>query len=261
MLGALARHGAVVLRDRIEDDAALVELLSAIGEPMFTDGETALAHAPTLNVVSNVGRSTPPRSVFHTDSSYFARPPAVTALRAVEVPARGGDTLITDQVRALETLPFALRELIEERDALHVSSGLPDSAGPQPETWHPLVRRHPLTGAHALFVSNPPRMSAVRGLAPERAAALVDALHRHSTRPENVRRHRWRTGDVLLIDDRTTLHRADHSAVVGRRVLHRGLVRGEAPLAARAPRLTAPASLDPASLGAVSTASVSTALL
>ena len=62
-----------------------------------------------LNVVSNVGRTTPPRSVFHVDTSYVARPPAYTALRAVRIPERGGETLFTDQYRAYETLPGDIR--------------------------------------------------------------------------------------------------------------------------------------------------------
>lgn len=60
----------------------------------FTEGETPVAGFPDLNVISNVGR-TPPRSVFHVDTSYVRRPPAYTALRAVQIPAQGGETLFT----------------------------------------------------------------------------------------------------------------------------------------------------------------------
>ena len=79
----IARNRVVVLRNGASDDAALVSLLGGLGEPLFTLGETAVPTAPQLNIVSNVGRKAPPRSVFHTDTSYVVQPPAFTALLAV----------------------------------------------------------------------------------------------------------------------------------------------------------------------------------
>ena len=87
------------------DDAGFVAFLEQFGELMFTKGETPVAGFPDLNVISNVGRKTPPRSVFHVDTSYVRQPPAYTALRAVTIPAQGGETLFTNQYRAYETLP------------------------------------------------------------------------------------------------------------------------------------------------------------
>ena len=82
----LAEHGVVVLRDQAVDDAEFLAFLRRFGSPVFTAGETPVPGHPDLNVVSNVGRTTPPRSVFHVDTSYVARPPAYTALRAVTIP-------------------------------------------------------------------------------------------------------------------------------------------------------------------------------
>lgn len=93
----LERHGVAVLRDQEIDDAAFVAFLEALGPLVFTEGETPVENAPMLNVVSNVGRTTPPRSVFHSDTTYVAKPPSFTALRPVLLPERGGATLICDQ--------------------------------------------------------------------------------------------------------------------------------------------------------------------
>ncbi|MFE7200833.1 TauD/TfdA dioxygenase family protein [Pseudonocardia alni] len=93
-LGALlAEHGVLVLpgQDDVGDDDFLA-FLRGLGPLAFTTGETPLETHPDLNVISNVGRDTPPRSSFHVDTSYVAAPPAYTALRAVTVPARGGAT-------------------------------------------------------------------------------------------------------------------------------------------------------------------------
>ncbi len=232
----LARHRVIVLRDQPDDDAAFVRFLRLFGDLTFTAGETPVPGAPDLNIVSNVGRTTPPRSVFHTDTSYVARPPAITALRAVTVspvgPATGGATLFSDQVRAAATLPPRCRAALAGRTLRHAASGLKGDAATQTlAADHPLLCRLAATGETALYLSTPERCSAISGLAPATSARLVAALYRHSTRTPRLYRHHWRAGDILLWDDRATMHRADHAGPVGTRILHRGLVLGDAPAA------------------------------
>jgi taurine dioxygenase len=101
----LAHHGVVIMPGQNIDDNAFVEFLSRFGELTFTKGETPVPGFPDLNIISNVGHATPPRSTFHTDTSYVRRPPAYTALRAVTIPDEGGETLFTNQYRAYETCP------------------------------------------------------------------------------------------------------------------------------------------------------------
>src|SRR5579875_2451493 len=103
----LAEHGVLIMPGQRISDAGFVDFLHRFGDLTFTKGETPLAGFPDLNVVSNAGRRTPPRSVFHVDTSYVRRPPSYTALRAVTIPASGGETLFTNQYRACETLPPA----------------------------------------------------------------------------------------------------------------------------------------------------------
>jgi taurine dioxygenase len=85
----LAEHGVLIFPRQPLDDAEFLAFLKSFGELTFTKGETSVTGYPDLNVVSNVGRSTPPRSTFHVDTSYVARPPAYTALRAVTIPTSG----------------------------------------------------------------------------------------------------------------------------------------------------------------------------
>lgn len=101
----LAEHGVLVMPGQSIDDDGFLGFLRAFGELAFTKGEVSAPGYPDLNVVSNVGRTTPPRSTFHVDTSYVRCPPAYTALRAVEIPAEGGETLFTNQYRAYDTLP------------------------------------------------------------------------------------------------------------------------------------------------------------
>jgi taurine dioxygenase len=227
LLDLVARHRVAVFRDQELDDDAFVRFLRFFGELAFTEGETPVDGAPALNVVSNVGRATPPRSVFHTDTSYVAQPPALTALRPVRLPRAGGSTLFSDQVRAAAQLSKRVRRALDGRSVLHGATGVAGGT-----TRHPLFRRHPRTGEVALYLSTPERCTALSGVDDATSARAIDALYRHSTRPANVYRHEWRAGDVVVWDDRVTMHRADHADVDGDRVLHRGMVRGEIPLPA-----------------------------
>jgi len=224
----LARHGVVVVAGQDLDDAAFVGFLRSFGELAFSTGETAVPGSPDLNVVSNVGRAAPPRSTFHVDTSYVRRPPAYTALRAVEIPRHGGETLFTNQYRAYDTLPGDVRARLDGRTITHVVTGLTLGADDEAAADHPVFRPHPVSGRTALYMSAPARCAAVSGMAAAEAASTVEYLFAHSTRDDNVLRHAWSPGDVVMWDNGCVLHRADHAGVVGDRVMHRGMVAGYA---------------------------------
>ena len=221
----LAEYGVVVLRDQDVDDDAFLRFLRHFGEPVFTAGETPVDGFADLNVVSNVGRTTPPRSVFHVDTSYINRPPAYTALRTVAVPEQGGQTVFTNQYRAFDTLSADLRAHLRGRLIRHALGG---STEPGATADHPVFRTHPLSGRTSLYLSTPERCVSVSGLDADESRLVIERLYEHSTREDNVLRHAWRPGDVVMWDNGVVLHKADHSGVVGDRVMHRGMVDGYA---------------------------------
>jgi taurine dioxygenase len=224
--GLLAWRGVLHFPEQPIDDDEFVAFLRHFGELMFTAGETPVTGQPDLNVVSNVGRTTPPRSRFHVDTSYVARPPAYTALRAVALPEHGGETLFTDQYRAYETLPFEIRAQLQSSAITHVATGVTVGDDEEVAATHPVFRRHPISDRVALYLSTPARCAAISGLGEPEASDMITFLYEHSIRPEHLLAHRWMPGDVLMWDNGCVLHRADHSAVSGDRVLHRGLVAG-----------------------------------
>jgi taurine dioxygenase len=219
----LAHHGFIVLRHQSVDDADFVGFLNRLGPLTLTMGETPVSHQPLLNVVSNVGRTRSPRSVFHTDTSYVSQPPAFTALRAVTIPASGGETVFSDQYRAYETLPQRVKAHLADAEILHVVSGVALAPGQANQSWHRLFRRHPISDRLALFLSTPERCQAISGMAAA-GERIIRLLYRHSIRHHRLYRHQWQPDDIVIWDNRCTMHRADHSKVVGDRVLHRGLV-------------------------------------
>ena len=235
--GLLAEHGVVILPgqahdDGDSDDRTFLAFLHGFGELAFTAGEPPVPGFPDLNAVTNVGRTTPPRSTFHVDTSYVAQPPAYTALRAVTVPERGGETLFTNQYRAFETLPPDVADDLAHRTIRHEVTGVNlADLGPDDETAadHPALRPHPVSGRTALYLSTPARCTAVSGMDDTAARDLIAFLFAHSTRDDNVHRHPWAPGDVVMWDNGCVLHRADHDGAVGDRVLHRGMVRHYGP--------------------------------
>lgn len=220
----LAEHGVLVLPGQELDDDGFLAFLRAFGPLAFTAGETQVPGYPDLNVISNVGRETPPRSNFHVDTSYVRRPPAYTALRAVQVPARGGETVFSDQYRAFETLPDDVRADLAGRTITHVVTGVEVGEDDETAAEHPVFRPHPLSGRTALYLTTAARCAAISGVEPDRAAETVRFLLAHSTREDNLLRHAWAPGDLVMWDNGCVMHKADHSGVSGDRVMHRGMV-------------------------------------
>lgn len=224
----LAARGVVVFPGQHLDDAEFTAFLRRFGRLVFTVGETPVPDHPDLNVISNVGRTTVPRSTFHVDSSYFAAPPAYTALRTVTVPRQGGQTEFSNQYRAYETLDPELRDQLAGLTLTHVVTGVELSDDDESAAVHPLLRRHPVSGRVALYLTTPSRCASISGLDAEQTQQLVERLYAHSTRPDNLYRHAWAEDDVVMWDNGCVLHRADHSGVVGDRVMHRGMSTGYA---------------------------------
>ena len=204
----LAWHGVVVLRganrtgdESYKSDASghtaadadhrFINFLKRLGTLTFTAGETPVAGQPMLNIVSNMGRTTPPKSVFHTDTSYVSQPPAYTALRPVMLPKAGGETVFSNQFVAYDTLPPRVKQLLAHTQVLHRVSGLPSEAGVEPaECWHPLFKVHPLSGRRALFLSTPQRCQAMSDVATDKAQRVIKILYQHSTRAHRLYHHR-----------------------------------------------------------------------
>lgn len=218
----LAEHGVLILRNQPLDDAGFLAFLRRFGDMTFTEGETPVPGFPDLNVISNVGRTTPPKSTFHVDTTYVPNPPAYTALRAVEVPQAGGSTLFSDQYAAYDTLPADRKADLAGRTVTHRVTGVASDTDSSAE--HPLFAVHPVSGRTALALSAPARCVAISGMSTEEAYETVHYLFEHSIRETNVLRHAWAPGDVVMWDNRCVMHRADHSGVVGNRVMHRGMV-------------------------------------
>ncbi|MEL0111134.1 MAG: TauD/TfdA family dioxygenase [Rickettsiales bacterium] len=201
---------------------------------------------PELIYLTNVDKDGKPDpasagrgSAWHSDSSYKADPCAHTTLYALEVPSRGGGTIFADMYRAYDTLPDDIQERIEGRKARHLFSRGPAAAGgfipltPEqeaelPQVEQPVVRIHPETGRKALYV-NPLHTVEIIGLDPSESTEILSFLFDHAVRPEFLYHHHWQPRQLVIWDQRCTMHRGEAAySMAERRRLMRAKISARA---------------------------------
>ena len=151
---------------------------------------------------------------WHTDGAYDQEPFKATQLYALAVPSRGGDTLFASMYAAYEALPPRLKARLDGRRGVFTYGGRRQATAllnPEDRDWtpvvHPIIRTHPETGRKALYF-DPGKILKIEGLEADESDALIDELTDRMIQPEGEYRHRWRTGDVVIWDNRCSYHKA-----------------------------------------------------
>ena len=234
--------GVVVVRDQTltpEQHIAFSKRLGLLEEHVLA--KYLLPGYPEIYRVSNKVKDGEPQgrekagTYWHSDLSYMRPPALASLLYAIEIPPTGGDTMFASMTAAHDALSPAMREMIAGLSAVHdfgyasrsVFKGErapADQLDAAPAVTHPMVKIHPETGRAALYV-NPGFTSHIDGLTAEESEAILNFLFRHSTRPEFIYRHRWQLHDLVIWDNRCTMHYAvaDYDAI-GERYMHRTTV-------------------------------------
>lgn len=235
-------HLVILFRDQDLTAADQTRFCEAFGELEIV--KTSISQDddnPHILFVSNV-RDEGKRTVledgemyFHSDQCYYAEPVSATILYAMEVPSQGGDTLFANCYRAYDALDVALKEKLDGRlasNAYAYGPGMLTFQGRRPEDSirysHPIVRTHPETGRKALYL-NRLMTEWIEGLDDAESDALLAELFDHIERPEFVYAHRWRPGDLLMWDNRCTLHARTDFDPAERRMLRRMTLKGDRP--------------------------------
>jgi len=181
---------------------------------------------------------------WHADMTFRTEPPAGAVLYALEVPPVGGDTLFANMYLAWEMLSEGMKAALRPLRALH-DSGKPTrhsenfkgmkmqhkEGSEQQITAHPFIRTHPVTGRESLLIC-PSYCHAIEGMTDEESRMILDHLARHATQDLFTCRYRWQPRDVVVWDNRCTMHIAledDLAALKGgkgfRRVMRRATIR------------------------------------
>ena len=216
------------------------------GNPRRAKSDGGRDNAGHVLVVSNVvengvaiGGLGHYESKWHTDLSYVPVPAMASALYALEVPECGGDTGFCNMYKAYETLPDEIKSRIAGLNCVHDSSlnsvgqlrvGFEDVTDPRstPGAAHPIVRTHPVTGRACLFLGRR-RNACIPELELNESEALLGILWDHAVQPAFLWAQQWRVGDLVLWDNRCTMHRRDEFDGTARRVMHRTQIGGDRP--------------------------------
>ena len=197
-------------------------------------------HPAVLVLKNSAGKPGARNDFWHSDITFGTKPPMCSVLHALEVTPGCGDTLFCNMYAAYENLPAETKSEIDGLRAIHTSlplvernnqarsDGLPIREAPPP-VEHPVVRTHPETGRKAVFV-NPYFTSRIAGVSAERSRQLLDALQAEATKSENIFRHRWQEGDLVMWDNRCTMHYGvyDYDDSMPR-LMHRTTAAGDRP--------------------------------
>jgi taurine dioxygenase len=241
-LDAWHQHLVILLRNQTLDEDDQVRFAETFGPPAkVSSGRTfsGVKH-PSVMLVSNIREDGKPIGAlpdgemhFHTDQCHQEVPAKATLLYAIEIPSQGGNTLFSNAYAAYETLPENIKRRIAGRRALNAyttdttlrSTNYDDAKS---SYWHPVVRTHPATGRKALYV-NRLMTREIEGLPREESEAILQKLFDHQEKPKFVYEHVWRPGDILMWDNRCTLHARTDFSAGERRLLRRVTILGEKP--------------------------------
>jgi alpha-ketoglutarate-dependent taurine dioxygenase len=245
------QYQILVFRNQDLTDDEYVSFARRFGKlELFVDASMRAKNKPEIARLTNLDENGTPYGPcpkmetmslaenWHTDSSYRQVPSMATLLYGVIVPSVGGDTQFVNMYSVYDQLPPTTRERIAALEAEHsweyqrglVTGWQPLSAEERasaPPATHKLVQRHPETGRKSLYISS--SAHGIQAMEQSEARTLLDELAGIATREGGIYTHKWRPGDVMIWDNRCTLHRSagfDYQSTVHRRMLKRIIVAG-----------------------------------
>ena len=211
--------------------------------PVQENGRRFVEGHPEIYVISNViengvaiGSLGSGEASWHTDMSYLVDPPKASVLYALEVPLTGGETGFCSMYGAWEGLPERLQREVEgfrvKHDGTYNSGGYvradvtpTDDPRTAPGTLHPLVGTHPQSGRRFLYLGRR-RNAYIEGLPLDQSEALLDEIWSYATADSLTWYHHWSVGDLVIWDNRCTMHRRNSFDSGSRRILHRTQIKG-----------------------------------
>ena len=244
---AFLNHKVLCFRDQSFDIPKFLDVARQFGNTHpHVYRHLRLDEFPDVSVVSNEdkdvhgsGKKFKRAAHWHTDESYKAVPAKATLLYSVKAPSEGGETRYVNMQMAYEALSDKIKQRIEGRKAvqrflttnpdIHLATLTEDEKAEVPDVIHPIARTHNETGQKALYV-NAARTEFVVDMDPAESKALLQDIYDHSEKLEFQYHHHWRVDDLLMWDNRCTMHAATHNLQPGaKRLLYRALLDGKKP--------------------------------
>jgi taurine dioxygenase len=247
---AFLEHQLLCIRGKQLDSSDFARVARYFGEPQAQlKRDQRVEGLPEVSILDSTYKSAEDKpddlanvrlSGWHTDDSYFALPAKASMLQGLSLPKTGGETRFCNTRKAYEDLPDAMKARIDGLKAVHSYDTMRAPArAPErtevekqetPDVVHPLVRTHEDTGRKAIYF-NPNRTDSIVGMDRASSDELLDWLYQHITQPKYRYDHSWRSGDILLWDNRCLVHSVNTDFPVGQpRVHQRILLKGTRPV-------------------------------
>ncbi|MDA0657110.1 MAG: TauD/TfdA family dioxygenase [Proteobacteria bacterium] len=201
------------------------------------DGITIISNIRNENgaLIGSLGNA---EAWWHTDSSFTEEPISASLLHALEVPDEGGETEFLNMAQAFDAMPTHLAAKIAGKIANHSKIHSPDGTRREafedvsdpskaPGAMHPMVRTHPQTGRKCLYLGVR-RHSYITGMAVSDSEVLLDEIWAHTCQEKYVWSHKWTLGDLVVWDNRCTMHHRNAFPADARRLMIKSITAGEA---------------------------------
>ena len=234
---ALLKHQVVFFRDQTLNQQEHIQFARQFGELEIHPATPKDQNNPEVLHITHGPESRGRENMWHSDVTWRENPSLGSILKAVEVPAVGGDTLFANMAEAYERLPDSIKDKIAGKIAVHdiarvFADRLNKTAEQLRETYpvmeHPVVRTHPETGANVLYV-NSAFTSHIRGMDDDESKELLQALYRTASDPELQCRFRWKAGSLAFWDNRGCQHFASSDYFPQVRKMERVTIAGDRP--------------------------------
>jgi taurine dioxygenase len=235
LASALAQHLALVFPGQSLTPDQYLTAAGIFGPPMRQHySQYNMPGFPDIGLIHHRDGQAPAEG-WHTDHTNREKPPAATILYGLEVPSAGGATSVASMRAAYDALPDDEQRRLEGLKTINsLDTDRRDTRKEDFEKYgkpivHPMVRTHPVHGSKAVFFHKGKALN-IEGMTAEDSQSYMADLLERMIKQEIVYSHSWRKGDVLVIDDRATMHRAHGDYDRGQsRILWRIIVEGDRP--------------------------------
>ena len=234
---ALLKHKVVFFREQTVSQAQHIGLARGFGELEIHPATPSSQSNPEVLHIAHGPESKGQENFWHSDVTWREKPSLGAILKAVKVPAVGGDTLFANMVLAYELLPENMKEAITGRVAIHdiarvfakrLNKSAEELRERYPPVEHPIVRTHPETGESVLYV-NTAFTSHIKDMDKDESAQLLRTLYLTAANPEIQCRFRWEKGALAFWDNRASQHFASSDYFPQVRKMERVTIAGDRP--------------------------------
>ena len=206
-------YSVIVFRNQRLEPEDLKNISKLWGEASIHPVFQGIEGHPEIIEIQNYGEKYHTNAHWHSDVTFEECPPDATLLYSLQVPEVGGDTLFSSQHLAYQELDDDLKTILSGKQAIHSNIGVLMLAGGDPKdaktVEHPIFREHPETGKKALFVTEA-FVSSIKDFDSKESQRILEILYKQAIKEEYIYRHKWSNGDLVVWDNRSVQHYAEH---------------------------------------------------